>query len=142
MNKKIFKFNFVHYLAIFYSILIFAIYLYINITKEYFENVSLKLSIIKLITNNLIFIPFLLSIIFLVKKSFKSFLFLNIGLITFSLVLLMRINNHNSNNESSNYFSLDLTVLTLNLSIFIIVNIFRLKKFQNDEIDKIGEKEI
>ena len=142
MKKKIFKYNFVYYLAIIYSILIFGIYLYINITKEYFENVSLKLSIINLITNNLVFIPFLLSIIFLVKKSFKSFLFLNVGLITFSLVLLMGISNRNSNNGSSDYYSFDLTALTINLSILIIVNFFKSKKLQSDEIDKIGEKEI
>ncbi len=142
MKKKIFKYNFVYYLAIIYSILIFGIYLYINITKEYFENVSLKLSIINLITNNLVFIPFLLSIIFLVKKSFKSFLFLNVGLITFSLVLLMGISNRNSNNGSSDYYSFDLTALIINLSILIIVNFFKSKKLQSDEIDKIGEKEI
>ena len=142
MKQQVFKNNFLYYLAIIYSILIFGIYLYINITKEYFENVSLKLSIINLITNNLVFIPFLLSIIFLVKKSFKSFLFLNVGLITFSLVLLMGISNRNSNNGSSDYYSFDLTALIINLSILIIVNFFKSKKLQSDEIDKIGEKEI
>lgn len=141
MKKKIFKYKFVYILVTIYSFIIFGIYLYINLTKEYFSNVSLELSIINLVTNNLVFIPFLLSTIFLLKKSLKSFLFLNFGFITFSLVLMMGISNHFIKGANSIFLPFDVSSLIINLSFMIITNKFKLKKIEQDEIDNIGEKE-
>ena len=140
MKKKVFKYRFVYFSVIIYLILILLIYFKISIDKVYFFDGRMSMrNFIDFVFNNSILISFIFSTFFLIKKNRRFFLAFNIGVILFSVILLMGIKNYSDVNADKFYTYSSFFVFSINLILVFLVNKFKNPSISYKEIDEIGK---
>ena len=94
---------------------------------------------IDFVFNNSILISFIFSTFFLIKKNRRFFLAFNIGVILFSVILLMGIKNYSDVNADKFYTYSSFFVFSINLILVFLVNKFKNPSISYKEIDEIGK---
>lgn len=140
MKQKVFKNNFVYYLAITYSVIVVALFTLSNDNKQFLQSNSKSIQeYIYFLFNNAVSAIFIISIYFLLKRKLISLLFLRVATILFSftiLFLLVVVLKARVIDYSWVVFS---TTLLINGIFLYLIHKFKFKKSMSDEIENIGK---
>ena len=139
MKQKLFKYNFLYYLAILYSISLAVLYFIIVFI---YDGLSFKDGIsssINIILNLFLFVLFVISTILILKNSIKTFLVLNSAMVTLSILILIVIVTYYLTSGRLDDLMFFVTMLFTNVLLMTLFNKFKLRKTNDGEIDQIGK---
>lgn len=135
MKQKIFKYNFIYYLSIVYSVIIFLMFLIINFPTNCLKNGFKVDFVLNCLTENLLMLLSLVSFFLLLFKNRNSYKYLSLALLIFTLFLINELRYDFLRNGEIRYFSASSIFIIINIMIFFLVNELKIKK------TKIVEKE-
>ena len=141
MKQKLFKYNFLYYLAILYSISLSVLYFIISFMYDSLSFNDGISSSINIILNLFLFIFFNISTILILKNSNKTFLILNSAMVTVSILILMVIITYYITSGRLDDIMFFVTMLFINVILMTLFNKFKLRKTDVAEIDQIGKPE-